>query len=139
MPLQQIHRSLTALTVLLAAAGLLHFARADTFVRIVPAWLPAPRLLVAVSGAALLAGAAGLCAPATRRAAGWGVLLLLAAVFPANVEMLRAARAAHAPAAWQIALAVRLPVQFLLAWWVWRVALRPLRPLGPARGPAAPA
>jgi len=58
------------------------------------------------------------------------------------VEMLRAARAAHAPAAWQIALAVRLPVQFLLAWWVWRVALRPLRPLrplGPARGPAAPA
>jgi uncharacterized membrane protein len=139
MPLQQIPRSLTALTVLLAAAGLLHFARADTFVRIVPAWLPAPRLLVAVSGAALLAGAAGLCAPATRRAAGWGVLLLLAAVFPANVEMLRAARAAHAPAAWQIALAVRLPAQFLLAWWVWRVALRPLRPLGPARGPAAPA
>jgi uncharacterized membrane protein len=136
MPLQQIPRSLTALTVLLAAAGLLHFARADTFVRIVPAWLPAPRLLVAVSGAALLAGAAGLCAPATRRAAGWGVLLLLAAVFPANVEMLRAARAARAPAPWQLALALRLPLQFLLAWWVWRVAVR--RP-GPARGAGAPA
>jgi uncharacterized membrane protein len=136
MALQQTPRSVTVLTVLLAGAGLLHFARADTFVRIVPAWLPAPRLLVAVSGAALLAGAAGLYAPATRRVAGWGVLLLLAAVLPANVEMLRAARAAHAPAPWQVALALRLPLQFLLAWWVWRAAIRAP---GAARGPAAPA
>lgn len=135
--MQQYAVSPRVLPALLAVAGLFHFVRADVFVRIVPAWLPAPRLLVAVSGAALLVGAAGLCVPATRRAAGWGVLLLLAAIFPANVEMLRAARAVHAPPGWQAALVVRLPLQLLLAWWVWRVALRradavPARPAIPA-------
>jgi len=50
--------------------------------------------------------------------------------------MVTPSRAAHAPAPWQIALALRLPLQFLLAWWVWRVALRAP---GAARGPAAPA
>lgn len=134
MDLQQNSPPLRVLPALLAGAGLLHFVRADVFVRIVPAWLPAPRLLVAVSGVALLAGAAGLCVPATRRAAGWGVLLLLAAVFPANVEMLRAARAAQASAGWQAVLVLRLPLQLLLAWWVWRVALRP-----PGAAPATPA
>jgi len=65
------------------------------------------------------------------------VLLLLAAVFPANVEMLRAARAAHASAGWQAALVLRLPLQLVLAWWVWRVALR--RPGAATARPAAAA
>lgn len=137
MHVQQNAPSLRLLPALLAAAGVLHFVRPDPFARIVPGWLPAPRLLVAVSGAALLAGAAGLYLPATRRAAGWGVLLLLALVFPANVEMLRAAHAAHAPAAWQGVLALRLPLQPLLAWWVWRAALR--RPESARARPGAPA
>jgi uncharacterized membrane protein len=122
--MQQNRAAPYLLASMLAVAGVFHLARADVFVRIVPSWLPAPRVLVAVSGVALLCGALGLCLPATRRAAAWGVLVLLAVVFPANVEMLRAAHAGHAPALWQAALVARLPLQLIVGWWVWRSALR---------------
>jgi uncharacterized membrane protein len=60
----------------------------------------------------------------SRRAAGIGLVLLLIAVFPANVEMLRQARASHAAGLWQAALWMRLPLQPLLIWWIWRIAIR---------------
>ena len=83
-----------------------------------PPALPAPRLLVLLSGVAEVAGGLGLLLPATRRWAAWGLLVLLVAVFPANVHMLRLASALHIPA-W--VLWARLPLQPLLMWAVWRV------------------
>jgi uncharacterized membrane protein len=113
------------LVLMFAVAGVLHFVVPGTYERIVPRWLPAPRLLVYLSGAAELAGAAGLLVPALRPAAGWGLILLLAAVFPANVQMLRDARASARTPAWARALLwARLPLQPLLMWWVWAVAVR---------------
>lgn len=112
------------LPLLLAGAGVLHLVWPGPFVHIVPGWLPVPRLLVAVSGVALVAGAVGLRFAATRRAATVGLIVLLAAVFPANVEMLRAAVASGAPVRWQGLLLLRLPLQPLLAWWVWRDGTR---------------
>jgi uncharacterized membrane protein len=122
------------LPVLLGAAGVLHLVWPGPFVRVVPAWLPAPGLLVAVSGVALVVGAVGLRVASTRRAAAWGLILLLAAVLPANVEMLRAAAASGAPAGWQALLWLRLPLQPLLAWWVWRDGTRGADP-APALAP----
>jgi len=110
-----------ALALLFGGAGVLHFIRPELFERIVPPALPAPRLLVLLSGAAEVAGGLGLLLPATRRAAGWGLLALLAAVFPANVYMVGLAGALHIPA-W--VLWARLPLQPLLLWLVWRAALR---------------
>ena len=49
--------------------------------------LPAHLALVYVSGVAEIAGGLGLILPRTRRAAAWGLVLLLLAVFPANVNM----------------------------------------------------
>lgn len=112
---------------------MLHLVWPAPFVRTVPAWLPAwlpgPAWLVAASGVALLAGAVGLRVPATRRAAAWGLVALLAAVLPANVEMLRAAAARGAPPLLLALFWARLPLQPLLAWWVWRDA----HPRAPAR------
>jgi uncharacterized membrane protein len=123
------------LPVLLGAAGVLHLVWPGPFVRVVPAWLPAPGLLVAVSGVALVVGAVGLRVASTRRAAAWGLILLLAAVVPANVEMLRAAYARGASPLVLWLLWGRLPLQPLLAWWVWRDA-RPERAGAPS-GPGA--
>jgi uncharacterized membrane protein len=109
------------LALLFVSAGVLHFVRPAPFLRIVPPALPAPGLLVLLSGVAEVAGGLGLLLPATRRLAGWGLLALLAAVFPANVYMVGLASELHLPA-W--VLWARLPLQPLLMWAVWRAALR---------------
>ena len=57
------------LVLLFVGAGLLHFLRPETYLRIMPPALPAPRLLVLLSGAAEVAGGLGLVLPATRRLA----------------------------------------------------------------------
>ena len=59
----------------------------DPFVRIVPAWLPAPLALVLVSGVFEILGGVGLLVPRARRAASFGLVALYLAVFPANVNM----------------------------------------------------
>ena len=115
------HWSLYLLAALFVGAGLLHFVHPAPYLRIMPPALPAPRLLVVLSGAAEVAGGLGLLLPATRRGAAWGLLALLLAVFPANIYMLQIHEQLHLSAwmAW-----ARLPLQPLLMWWVWRVGAR---------------
>lgn len=113
-----------ALAALFVGAGVLHFVRPRPYVRIAPPYLPAPEALVFWSGVAEVAGGIGLLVPRTRRAAGVGLILLLAAVFPANVEMLRQHRAAGAPGWAEALLWLRLPLQPLLMWAVWRASQR---------------
>lgn len=105
------------LALLFFGAGVLHFLSPGPFMRIVPPYLPASRLLVYLSGAAEIAGGLGLLVPATRRRAGWGLILLLIAVFPANVYMLQTLGAGMAVPLW--ALWLRLPLQLVLIAWVW--------------------
>lgn len=100
-----------------ATSGVIHLVRPQVFEAIVPPYLPAHRELVLASGVAEIACAAGLAVPATRRAAGWGSIALLLAVFPANVEMSRqyAAKARRHPGAGTraafLATLARLPLQ----------------------------
>lgn len=100
--------------------GAMHFIRPETFVRIVPDALPAPEVLVAVSGVAEILGGIGMLIPRTRRPAAIGLLALLVAVFPANVNMaLDPTGAGRGVPTW--ALWARLPLQPLIAWLVWLV------------------
>ena len=114
--------------VLLAAfftvAGVMHFVKPELYAAIVPPWLPNAPLLVALSGAFEILGGLGVLPPRTRRVAGWGLIALLIAVFPANVQMLRLAYVFNASALWKAALWFRLPLQLPVLWWVWRVAAR---------------
>ncbi len=97
--------------------GVAHFSMTEVEMRIVPPAIPWPRAAVLVSGAFELLGAIGILIPATRRAAGIGLLLLTIAVTPANVYMLRHAELFSAP---RWALVARLPFQAaLLALIVW--------------------
>jgi uncharacterized membrane protein len=66
MPRRVIPLSLFYLT-----AGTLHFLRPRVYEAMMPDVLPAKRELVYASGAAEIAGAAGVLHPATRRPAGW--------------------------------------------------------------------
>ena len=112
------------IALLFATSGVLHLVKPQPFVSIMPPWLPAPLALVMVSGVFEIAGAAGILLPATRVAAGWGLIALLLAVFPANIQMLMNARAAHASTLWIAGLVARLPLQVLLIIWVYRTTIR---------------
>jgi uncharacterized membrane protein len=75
------------LAAMFVLTGIAHFVpsmRRD-MIAIVPPRLPAPGLLVTVTGVLELLGAAGLLLPATRTAAAVCLLLLMLAMFPANV------------------------------------------------------
>lgn len=67
------------------AIGSTHFAASDGFVKIVPAFLPEKLALVYISGVFEILGGLGLLIPRTRKVAGWGLIALLIAVFPANI------------------------------------------------------
>jgi uncharacterized membrane protein len=96
--------------------GLAHFLFTDAEMGIVPPELPSPRALVLASGVFELLGAAGLLRERTRRAAGWGLVLLTIAVTPANVYMLRMHDQFPVP---EWLLWLRLPFQLVLLWLIW--------------------
>lgn len=105
-------------------AGVMHLVLPAPYVSIMPPALPSPLALVYLSGVAEIIGGIGMLIPATRRASGIWLILLLIAVFPANVQMLVNWRA-EGVAWWKEALAwLRLPLQAMLIWWVWRLSRR---------------
>ena len=119
-----LSRRLVLLVTLFTVSGIGHFVVPEVFERIVPNWIPQSRLMVYISGFAELAGAIGLLIPILRKAAGWGLIVLLIAVFPANINMLQLARESDASALYQAAMWIRLPLQPLLIWLVWSAAVR---------------
>lgn len=82
-----------ALRWLLAAfyglAGALHLVIPAPFITIMPPWVPAPEVVVWLTGIAEIAGALGLIQPVSaglRRSAGWGLALYALCVWPANIH-----------------------------------------------------
>ena len=102
------------LAALFAAAGVAHFRVPEPFVKIVPPALPSPYVLVYVSGIFEILGGLGILLESTRTVAGWGLVLLLLAVFPANIYMATAGiKIGGFPSQPWMAWA-RLPLQFVL-------------------------
>ncbi len=79
---------LAAMFVLTGVAHFVQPLRGD-MIAIVPPRLPAPALLVTITGVLELLGAVGLLIPATRVAAAVCLFLLMVAMFPANVHAAR--------------------------------------------------
>ena len=116
--------SRAALAAFFTFTGTMHFLRPRFFEAIVPPVIEAQRKeIVAISGAAEIAGAALVLPPVSRRLGRWWLLALLVAVFPANVHMavspeqIRGLDMRKFP---RWALWARLPLQPLAMIWVWR-------------------
>ena len=102
------------------SAGAAHFGSPKTFVQIVPPFLPWPLALVYVSGCFEILGGVGFLTSRYRRIAGYGLILLLIAVWPANIYMAMAnipfgGWMGDTTIQW-----VRVPFQGVLIWWVYR-------------------
>ncbi len=101
--------------------GILHFIQPEFFLKIMPPYLPFHLELVLISGAIEIGLGLGLLFNGFRKYAGWGLILLLIAVYPANIYLAfneapqQAIGITPFLASW-----VRLPIQFLLiglAYW----------------------
>ena len=107
-----------AASVFYVGAGAMHFLRSGPYLKIVPSYLPWHLAMVYISGVAEVAGGVGLLIPALRRAAAWGLVALLVAVFPANVNMaVHDIQVTQTPISAAL-LWARLPLQGLLIWWL---------------------
>lgn len=80
--------------------------------------LPAHELLNYVSGAAEIILGALLFIPQTKVVAAWGLIILLIAVYPANIYM--AMEAGKSIDISPVVAYIRLPFQFLFIWFVYR-------------------
>jgi uncharacterized membrane protein len=99
------------------SAGAMHFVIPRTYESIVPDYLKARRVLVYASGAAEIAGGAGVLHPRTRRVASCWSIATLIAVFPANVHMALHPDRYPAIPGGRASLIARLPLQALLIAW----------------------
>ena len=79
--------------------------------------MPLHKELVLISGIAEVLFALLLLFPVTRRFGAWGIIALLVAVFPANIQMLINYYQQNNPMLWIAVL--RLPLQLVLIWWAY--------------------
>ena len=112
----------TILRVAMAAfyvfAGVNHFTRASFYLRMMPPYVPWHLAMVQISGVAEIALGLLMLIPQTSALAAWGLIALLVAVFPANLQM--ALHPETFPEFRPAMLWFRLPLQaVLMAWAYW--------------------
>jgi uncharacterized membrane protein len=107
--------SLVALTLMYVGAGANHFVNPDFYVHIMPPFIPAPAFMVAASGVVEVGLGLALLPAATRRGAGWGIVLMLTVFFAVHVDMI--VRHEAYPEVPLVGLILRIPLQFLLIYW----------------------
>ena len=114
--------SLALLAMFFVLAGLNHFLHPKAYLAMMPPYLPLPGVLNLISGAAEILGGIAVQIPQLRRVAGWGLIALLIAVFPANVHVALHGWDGPSIPAW--VLWFRLPLQVALVAWVYFSCLR---------------
>ncbi|WP_373511930.1 MauE/DoxX family redox-associated membrane protein [Persicitalea sp.] len=109
--------SLYVMGSLYILAGIYHFISPKFYLAIMPPYLPFHNFLVVASGLAEIVLGMLLFIPSTRMWAAWGIILLLIAVFPANLYMAYGAKFQEMSPWFRWG---RLPIQLLLIWWAYR-------------------
>ena len=110
--------SIVKMSIFYVSVGIKHFTNPSWFLKIVPPILPYKLALVYISGFFEIVLGLLLLFPSFRYIAGWGLILLLIAVFPANIYLAQTNGAALNTTplvAWG-----RLPFQFVfiaIAYW----------------------
>lgn len=104
------------LSAIFVIAGISHFINAALYVTAMPPYLPWHLELVYISGVAEIVLGLTLLTRRYTKWAGWGLIALCVAVFPANVHM--AMNAELYPSLPVVGLWLRLPAQALLIAWI---------------------
>tara|TARA_B110000003_G_scaffold199923_1_gene198552 strand:- start:244 stop:672 length:429 start_codon:yes stop_codon:yes gene_type:complete len=99
--------------------GVDHFVNPEFYLSIMPPAFPLHLEAVYISGFFEILGGVGVLIPRLRKIAGWGLVALLVAVYPANIYMAITPEAF--PEASVALLYVRLAFQFLFFYWAFSV------------------
>ena len=105
-----------------AIAGILHFVFPNMYLKIMPEYIPNHKAMVFWSGVFEILGGIGIMIPFSRTISAIGLILLLIVVFPANLDMFQKAYKKRAFSLYTLATLIRLPIQFLLIYWVYVAA-----------------
>lgn len=108
---------LYGMAVLYIIAGLNHFRSPKVYLKIIPPYFSNPKAVNTLSGLAEIILGIGLCIPACSKYAAWGIIILLIAIFPANLYMYQNDKAGLGVPKW-IRL-IRLPLQVALIFWAY--------------------
>lgn len=104
------------LAIFMIGAGVMHFIRPEFYLKMMPPYLPWRLELVYLSG--LFENGLGLLlfVPRTSRLAAWGLIVLLIAIFPANIYVYQHQEILPAP---PLVHLLRLPLQGLFILWAY--------------------
>ena len=110
---------LFAFSIFFIGAGLDHLVNPEFYLSIMPPIFPMHSEAVLISGVLEIVGGIAVLMPGLRRAAGWGIFVLLIAVYPANIYM--ALNPELFTSIHSGFLYFRLPLQFLFLYWAYSV------------------
>ncbi len=96
-------------------AGIMHFVKPKMYIAIIPPYIPFPRQMNLLVGTAEIILGLGLLFDDTRSISAFGIIVLLIAVFPANLYMYQ--KANNGIRKWLFFL--RLPLQVVLIGWAY--------------------
>ena len=105
------------MSMLYAAAGIYHFVNPRMYLKMMPKYLPWHLALVYLSGVLEIALGLLLIPEATRPFAAWGIIVMLLAIFPANIQM--TVNFSKKRNRWFWISVIRLPLQFVLIYWAY--------------------
>ena len=128
-------RAAIGIATMFLFTGIGHFAATGPMTLMIPAWVPAPAEIVYASGVVEIVAALMILVPNLRRPVGWFLIAMVAGLLPVNVyaAFIRAPVGGHA---WgPVYLLIRIPVQAIIATWIWWFLLRK-RPDGDLAGTA---
>lgn len=105
------------LGLLFIIGGIAHFTKTEFYLKAMPSYLPFHEVIVYASGVLEIVLGILLLISKTTRKAAFGIILLLIAVFPANVNMY--INYTDFPDMTETALLIRLPIQLILIVWAY--------------------
>lgn len=108
------------------AAGIYHFINPAPYLKIMPPWLPWHEELVFISGALEIILSLLILYKPSRPFAAWGFIILLIAIFPANIQMAINYYKNNHPV--YLGSLLRLPVQLVLIAWAFRYTKKNMEP-----------
>ncbi|MFO1520073.1 MAG: DoxX family protein [bacterium] len=97
--------------------GIGHFYKPELYLKMMPPYIPFPLAMIYISGFFESLFGLGVLIPKTTRWAAWGIILLLIAIFPANLHM--ALHPDQFPEIPYWGLLLRLPFQAVFIFWAY--------------------